>query len=229
MPTQIQLFPQQIADLTAIRALGPDRLARVVLHLDNLAPLPLRPNALHQEITQALDDDESAATHLLRPLLGLYQLVRQRELTVDEVLEGIRYGIVASDPDWEEEDFEAWEAVEPQLRELFQASAVRSVSKAIDLAYEYANLFQGARIVTDVRPIFNDDSEDELRIDGGVISFTLRLHFDNREGDHSLSIALDEVDVRKLQYECERALKKARHAKIQMQFPTVISGESADE
>jgi hypothetical protein len=100
------------------------------------------------------------------------------------------------------------------------------------LAYEYANLFQGARIVTDVRPVFNDGDDDEMQIDGAVVSFTLRLHYDNREGNHSLSIALDETDVRALHHQCERALQKARMAQIRIQdagIPTVISGKSSDE
>jgi hypothetical protein len=232
MPTQIRLLPQQIADLAAVRDLGPERLQVVLAHLQGLQPLPLRPAILHGELTQALDNDERAAEHLLRPVLALYQLIRQREMTVDEVMDGLRHGIAAADPPWTEDQRTAWDNVAPIVRGLFQIPAVRIVSKAIDLAYEYANLFQGARIVTDVRPVFNDEDDDEMRIDGAVVSFTLRLHYDNREGNHSLSIALDEADVRTLQGQCERALRKATMTRSRIQdagIPTVISGESTDE
>ena len=61
----------------------------------------------------------------------------------------------------------------------------------------------------------------------------LRLHFDNREGNHSLSVALDETDVRRLKYQCERALHKAELSQRRMQdmasIPTIISGEANDE
>lgn len=230
MSTQIRLLPQQIADLAAIRDLGPQKLEQVVAHVKDLQTLPLRPATLQEEFVRVLGD-KSAAKHLLRPVLALYQLIRQRELTVDEVIEGLRHGILSAEPAWTEEEQTAWNTIEPPFRELFQAPAIRTVTKAIDLAYEYANLFQGARIVTDIRPIFNDDGQDEMRIDGAVISFTLRLHFDNREGNHSLSIALDEADVRELQHQCDRALRKAKHAKGRMEasFPTVISGEAINE
>lgn len=121
------------------------------------------------------------------------------------------------------------------MSKLFQADAVRTVSKATDLAYDHANLFQGVRIVTDIRPVFNDLDDDRLAIDGAVVSYTLRLHFDNREGDHSLSIALDEADILVLQDQCERALRKAKIAYERMSqpqnagIPTVISGEDTDE
>lgn len=232
MPTQIRLFPQQIADLAAVRDLGAKRLQRVVEHLQRLEPVPLCPATLHVAVTEALGNDERAAQHLLRPVLALYQLIRQRDMTVDEVMDGLRHGIGAAEPSWTEVERTEWDNVAPFLQKLFQVPAVRIVSKAIDLAYEYANLFQGARIVTDVRPVFNDEDDDEMQIDGAVVSFALRLHYDNREGNHSLSIALDEADVRTLQYQCERALQKATMARARIQaagIPTVISGESVDE
>lgn len=233
MPTQISLSRQQITDLAAIRDLGAEALQRVVAHLQRLKPIPLRPTTLRKEIVRALGENESAADHLLRPVLGLNQLIRQRELTVDEVFEGLRQGIASADPSWNETEVDAWNAVEPQLRQLFVSAPLRTVSKAIDLAYEYANLFQGARIITDIRPVFNDHDDDKMDMDGAIVSFTLRLHYDNREGNHSLSIALDEADVDKLHFQCERALRKARFARNRMRdiggTPTVISGEATDE
>jgi len=233
MPTHIRLFPGQIADLAAIRDLGPERLQRVAAHLEQLEALPLRPQDLHAHVAESLDGDKDAAECVLRPILALYQLIRQRELTIDEVLEALRSGIAAAEPTWNENERAAWDAVEPQLRGLFQASAVRTVSKAIDLAYEYANLFQGARIVTDIRPVFNDYEDERIEIEGAVVSYTLRLHYDNREGNHSLSIALDEKDVRLLKRQCDRALLKAQFARTKMistaGVPAIISGETSDE
>jgi len=233
MPTQIRLMPQQIADLAAIRELGAERVRSVARHLRGLEAQPLRPDVLQREFATALGGDGRAAERLLRPVLALSQLLRQRELNVDEVLEGLRFAIATADPAWSEEELAAWEAVEPQFADLFQAQAVRMVSKALDLAYEHANLFQGARIVTDIRPIFNDVDDEQMDIDAAVVAFTLRLHYDDREGNHSLSVALDEADVRTLKYQCERALHKAELAQRRMQDmargPTIIAGAANDE
>lgn len=232
MPTQIRLSRQQITDLAAIRDLGAEALQGVLAHLQRLKPIPLRPTALRKEVVCALGGNESAADHLLRPVLGLNQLIRQRELTVDEVFEGLRQGILSADPSWSDTEVDGWNAVEPPLRHLFESTPLRTVSKAIDLAYEYANLFQGARIITDIRPVFNDLDDDKMDMEGAVVSFTLRLLYDSREGNHSLSIALDKADVETLRYQCGRALSKARFARKRMRdtgVPTVISGESTDE
>ena len=67
-----------------------------------------------------------------------------------------------------------------------------------------------------------------MQIDGAVVSYTLRLNYDNRDDNHSLSIALDEADVRLRKGQCDRALQKARLACSRMndnaKVPTVISG-----
>jgi hypothetical protein len=233
MPTQIRLIPQQIADLAGIRKLGAERVRSVVEHLRGLEVTPLRPEALQEDFATALGGDTRAAECLLRPILALSQLLRQRELSVGEVLDGLRFAVATADPAWSDDEVAAWNAVEPHFAELFRAKSVRTVSKALDLAYEHANLFQSARIVTDIRPIFNDVDDEQMEIDAAVVAFTLRLHYDNREGNHSLSVALDEADVRMLKYQCERALHKAELARGRMQdmagVPTIISGEAHDE
>ncbi len=233
MPTRINLMPQQFVDLGAIRKMGNERLARVVEHLQRLDDLPLHPDRLQTELATALGGDLQAAASLLRPVLALSQLLRQRELTVDEVLAGLRFAFATADPAWGKEELAAWESVEPHFAVLFQTRAVRTVSKALDLAYEHANLLQGTRIVTDVRPIFNDVDGEHMEIDAAVVAFTLRLYYDNREGDHSLSVALDETDVLKLKYQCERAVQEARLTQHRMwdkaDIPTIISGEVQDE
>lgn len=70
-------------------------------------------------------------------------------------------------------------------------------------------MLQNARIITDVRPVFNEEGSE---IEGAIVSFTLRLHYDNIGGSESLSVALDEGDVQKMLATCQRALKKAQVA-----------------
>jgi hypothetical protein len=58
---------------------------------------------------------------------------------------------------------------------------------------------------------------------------TLRLRYDSTEGDHSISVAMDEADVQELKRQCERSLLKAQTARDLMkektQLPIVISGD----
>jgi len=155
MAVKFRIPKDQVPDLVTIRNLGAVQLQKIIDHLATCEVLPLRPANLIARVVESLDGDTETAESVVRSLLPLNQLIRQSVRTVDGVLEGLRNGI-ATLPDWSPEDKAAWQSIEPQLRQLFQADAIRTVSKATDLAYDHANLFQGARIVTDIRPVFND-------------------------------------------------------------------------
>ena len=229
MPPQIRLHPNQVADLAEIRDTPPDTLTAIVARLGNANPRPMRPKELHREITQILGVEKlEAANRIMRPLLALQAIIRGRRLSADEVIEGVHLALQSPDPPWEPAELERWHQVESAFKHLLTAPAVRLVSITLDLMYEYENLLQGVRVITDIRPVF---SEDASHIEGSVVSHTLRLRYDSTEGDHSISIAMDESDIRELERQCKRALLKAQTARCLMvdkaEVQTVISGDGS--
>ncbi len=118
---------------------------------------------------------------------------------------------------------------EDQAKQMLQSIAVlgrlsdlvafRKTSKALELVYDCDNLLQRTRIMTDVRPVFSDDPS---KIEGAVVSHTLRIRYDSAGNDREMSLALDDRDLRKLIADCERALVKADAARIQMCGPSNI-------
>lgn len=226
MPTQLRLQPSQLTDLAVIRYTSTNLLETVAEGLSTMAKPPLRPPELHRHIGKLLGEKSKSANNVMRVLLGLHAVIRQRKITPDEVLEGVRYGLENAEHPWDAAEFERWRSVEPSFRKLLVSSVVRLVSKALDVTYEHENLLQSARVVTDIRPIFNDDA---TQIDGAVVSHTIRLRYDNTSGDHSISVALDESDIRELEKQCKRALLKAQTSRSlmadQARVPTVISGD----
>ncbi len=233
MTVQLNLSQRHISDINTIQSIDAETLQSVLVHLKKLNPLPLQPEVLHQEIVKVLGQESgNEADCLLRVLLALYQISKYRELNPDEVIEGLSNALQKDNSNWNKSGIESWNKIKQHLQQLFQEDAIRAVSKAIDLNYVYANLFQSARVLTDIRPVFNDDSDD-LQIDGTVIAFALRLNYDNRDGKHSISIALDESDIRSLKNQCERALKKSSIAKCKMindaNIPTIVWGAAKHE
>jgi hypothetical protein len=227
MPIQFQLQPNQIADLRAIRDIDPNSLTAVVSALQQPLPKTLEPSELKRVISSHLPN-EAAAEALLRQSLAFSGLMRQRKLETDAILEALRAAIQARRDRWTEQELAAWSKVEPCFKAIIGLPIIYRVSKVLDLSYDYANLWQSARILTDVRPVFSRDAD---QIDGAVISFTMRLRYDSLDGDHSLSLAMNESDVQALRDKCDRALMKARTAKAFMSeksegVPTIISGES---
>lgn len=229
MASQIRLHPGQLADIRAILNIGVEGLSKVIEDLRVMTPLPLRPDELAKRISSVIEDDPKVAQSLLRQAMGLSGLVRQGGMPIQQALETMGDAL-EQEPDWESDDHDRWRSLQEPLQRLFELPAIRTVTSAIDLSYEYANLLRQVRILTDVRPIFSESGEEIM---GAVVSQTLRLRFDSTDGEHGLSIAVDETDIRALQAQCDRALKKAETAKSKLcdkaEVAVSISGHSNDD
>ena len=99
--------------------------------------------------------------------------------------------------------------IAPLFRDILASRAIRTTVKSLELLYDYANLVQSSNVITDLRPVFDDEADHAI---GAIVSFTLRLSYQNGNTTHSLSLAMDAEDVRRLQEQCKRALKKAESA-----------------
>lgn len=224
--------PKLLQDLAAIRDFGADTLGLAIEGIRNQKTTLLRPEQLRRVLSDVIADQQDKVDLLLRPLLSFYALRRNHRLSVDDVLEGFA-NLISQAPDndrWTDEELVAWKAIEPQLRDLLDLEQVWMVAKAVDLAYEYANLFESGRIVTDIRPVFDAEGSS---FSGAIVTYTLRLNFDNREGEHSISFAMDENDITRLKEECARALSKG-HAALEHMLKgsavaAIIVGSEDDE
>jgi hypothetical protein len=210
MHPQIELRPSQRRDLARIRELGRALLERVADQLANLQPLSLDPDAIREEITATLDGkDFDAAESLWRQLMSLNGMIRQLDLSVDDMWSALEQA-VADGNVWSKAEIDQFRDLKDVLCRLVGLPQIRLLSKALELSYDFANLLQRSNILTDIRPVFDDAATE---IDGCVVTFTLRLRYDNPSGAQSLSIAMDQSDVKSLLAQCERALAKAEVAR----------------
>lgn len=90
----------------------------------------------------------------------------------------------------------------PQLAEL---------TKAMDIATEYPNVFHTARVLSDVRPIFGDDLASGPN--GAVITTTLKIDYYERGRLESFYVTMDEADTRELRSAADRGLTKLESLK----------------
>jgi len=80
------------------------------------------------------------------------------------------------------------------------------LQKARTLQYAYEHLLRSARILTDVRPVYDDDADEIL---GGVVTHSLVIEYTEGGRHHHSYFALDTQDVGRLKQQCERAERKA--------------------
>jgi len=79
--------------------------------------------------------------------------------------------------------------------------------KAMGVVVDQDHVFYHARILTDIRPVFNDNGDS---VDAAVIVHTLRIHY-GENGDHKdFYVALDTSDMQALRETVDRADAKAK-------------------
>jgi hypothetical protein len=162
----------------------------------------LRPPAIEERIS-------AAAPSLADPAgftLGLLTLISQTaEIPIAEVAAAV--GRSRDLGDLEETQREKFPG---RLERLLRAPCIRLSGKAWDLTTEYEHVFLAARILTDVRPVFKGDVDEEGTTPAAaVIMDTLKLDFYGPNGDvRSLYIALDREDLDSLESAVKRGIRK---------------------
>jgi len=214
MKPQIRLNPYQLADLQVIRGLGVQSLKDAISEVKKLPSAPTQPADIRHALSVTLKGNTSGGEALLRLVLALHGLRRQLTISPDSIFQGLQSGLLPSESKWTDEEFKQWLAIADLVKEFFELEVIGLSAKALDLSYEHTQLLQRARILTDIRPVFDEDASV---IRGTVISHSLLLRFDDAEGDHVLSLSIDEEDIHGLIKQCERALKKSQTARKQLQ------------
>lgn len=226
MSLQLIASRHQLADLRRIVEIGSDSLAAVLHRLNEISTPTIRPQELLDTVSEVLPSNDAEC--LVRQLLSLHGLSRQSRRTVPDVINGVRTALEQQGED-ASIALEDWSKIENLIQSLVEDRMVRLTATAIELAYDYANLLRRTKILTDVRPLYDESAET---IEAAVVSYTLRLHYDNNSGEHDLSIALDESDIRGLIVQCNRALKKAETARNlvtdKCNIAVTVSGETTD-
>jgi hypothetical protein len=170
----IRLNAQQVEDFAALCKLGPNGLEDVLGALDSTKRPMINAADLRTAIADILGEDP--AKPLLRQLLSFSIGVR-RDAFTSAVTSAITDALRKNS--WGEDQLAEWERIKEIFWALVSQWHVKQAAKAIDLSFDYTNLFQKARILTDLRPIFEDGHS---ALAGAVIRHVLRLSYWSTEG-----------------------------------------------
>jgi hypothetical protein len=218
----IRLSQPQADDLAVICSIGASSLIRVLGKVED-APITIRASKLRETILTAQIGGDKADV-LGRVLLGLATLMRRGPSNASEVLAMVSGSLALR---WNPDQMKQWQDCRPVFERLLSSRSVTLATKATDLSYDVERFCIGSRIITDIRPVFDDERE---AIVGSTIRQTLRLEFMSMDGSaNSISVGLDKDDISRLKDACEEALRKATRAQETMRkaglSETVVAGE----
>jgi hypothetical protein len=211
MPSfSIKLSQSQAEDLTTICGLGAHRLNALAEALSGKTTI--RRSELRRIIASVVDD-EKVVRALSRVFLGLAFAIRSQRRTSADLMKALDEALRSPDLKGVPDPL-LWHECAPIIEQMITSPSVMLSTKARDLAEDFERALISARILTDVRPVYNHADD----IVGAEIIQTLRIEFDSRADKNTgtISFGLDLEDIKHLLTACERALKKAEAANTLM-------------
>jgi hypothetical protein len=173
------------------------------------------------------------AQRILNTIANLYRVMNRLSLKAQAFVEAISPSVEShlsrtSDSQLLAAWKESTHAVAELLGAITDEHPIAIQAKAEQLSLAHRNVLVDARLLTDVRPVFNSGGD---RVIEALISHVLLLGFTEADEIRTLEISLDADDVARLKRLCERAETKAitlRKALGEAKWSSFVVGEKAD-
>ncbi len=212
-------------------------LALIVSHADKIPQICeavkhtkdfLNLNSLVLKVTEQTDMETEDTRQLLINLLKFQRLRSNNEHLIDDFFGWLGESFIEFVKNQGKEELaEKWKTYNSILKEVLdEGSALGILDKAIGILYEHQNVLKDARLLTDLRPVYDREATEILRM---VVTHQLVLNYSDGSSDKKISLTVDSSDLDILENQCRRAREKAKVALKSMQglgWTTYIAGES---
>lgn len=199
---KVSVSDTQRKDLSTACEIGGETLSRLAdsLHSEGLL---LREEQIEQVIGRVVGEQRKES--LCRLLSGLSASLVNSPYSAADLLAGITSALKKRFPD--DTSLSTWPSCVPAMRDLLQSESIMLAAKALDVTNDAERLMRTSRIITSVRPVFND-TRDEIVASG--IAHSLTIEFMDA-GNHlrSCSFTLNLRDMHRLGEQCAKAAQKA--------------------
>ena len=108
---------------------------------------------------------------------------------------------------------------EERVLNLLKNETVYYSTKSVDVLTEHEHVFHSSRILTDCRPVFGMDIENNTKV--ALILHALQIHYHENEQHKEMYFALDSEDLSNLKETIERAEKRAEKIKSTFLQPEI--------
>lgn len=208
---KIKLSGDQASSLQLLSSIGSEGISAIGQILRGAKTAPITAKDMVKLVQGSLDDTARAlAKPIVWQILSLYDFGHNEELQPREIVEVLTSAIEDLDPPWNNKEQKKWQEACAPLENLLTISELGTICKSNELSKESSILLRDARIITDIRPVFNNDAD---KIKATLITHTLRIDYETQSDYQSLDIAVGYNDIESLLQTCQRALQKARIAK----------------
>jgi hypothetical protein len=148
------------------------------------------------------------AREIIQTLLSLYSARIGMDMKVDAFVTEL----ISAAKHVQSKETQPVEVAQKTLRDLLSVRPLSMISKARGIHVSYERTFCSARVITELRPVFDADVREDPA--GFVMAHILRLGY-HRSGKHAdVHIAMDKIDIDSLILALQRAKEKAVTMKV---------------
>jgi hypothetical protein len=196
---------RQYAALRKLSALSEAQFEELVNGLNSikasLSPFDFCQSLSEKTKSIPLDDIK----HLVGMLCGLYPAKENNKKTASEISHDLRETLEEEKPaNFPPDKFEALE--DRMLKLLSIDKAIAVTAKAQDIVTDHAHVFCGAKVLSDIRPVFSASADN---VSAAIVVHTLKIGYHEAREHKEFYVAMDKNDLELLCSVLERASKKA--------------------
>jgi hypothetical protein len=189
-----------------------DKLQSVASFASDLSPLP--PGTALSHVSRSAEQQTNIPAgdveRILQTMMNLHRVRKRLQLDVAQFVRHVSPTIAARLSRKYPGEVDAWRNAEAAIAEFLgsisEEHPLTILTKAEHLALSYENLFTDARLLTDIRPVFDSSGTKVIEY---LIAHTLLIEYYAEPKRREIALALDASDVVRLKQLCERAETKA--------------------
>lgn len=206
MPFQ---FPKE--DFDALRAFLrlPKATMKSLVKALQSSPPALYFNVLSSQLSGKVDLRAQDMRRIMNVIGNLFSAYKATGLSIERFIKEFQIGLKETgEPSLSLSEAE-WKEFREYLSEILLCErSVGITSRALEVMTDHSHVFRDARIFTDLRPVYRSNPEEVP--DAAVIVHTLKIKFTEARQGRAFYVALDSLDLKRLEDLIKRAKLKEK-------------------
>lgn len=203
-----------LSGFKSLLKLDKEKFDKIIDLIQNKIEIEYLPSKIEEAISEEVSIDSKMAVEITNALFGLNGLFeledsKNKKEVAKSLCDSLKFEF--------EEEKELIEKVDwDQLSEYFvlltSDTPISFSYKTIDLNSEYERIYKASRVLTDIRPVFKNDVNEDIHC--AIIVHKLKLEFtDAHNNPTTFYFSLDSQDLQQLKKNIDRAESKEKALK----------------
>lgn len=231
---EFKLGAPALAQLAAL-ATNADKLGQIE-QIVSAAGVVSDIRSITKRVTSEAAISSTDATKVVRSLVNLYNMLADMAISPGELIDALtsylEHRVAES---WRGAHISNWKSAKSRIIDTLSSikddSPLATFAKSREVTFGHQNLYEGARIFTSIRPVFNRNGDKILQM---IVSHELVLEYYAGTGSETrkIEVSMNATELAELKNQCERAQRKAGTVKLAFTgqpWQTTIASNPAPE